>query len=344
MTQRSIRDLRGLLASVIITVAFTTSPSVVTASERNCGSRAVDLASFEGTVQQLRILYREEKFDSLEDNLSCLLDTKARFQSGKTGAAAVYWMFRRQMPAPGVAAEERARVQKWNAEQPKSVFARFAELRLQYALAWNARGSGFAGTVPDSGWTAFAKALRATEQALRAADADLLNTPIAQNLLFAILLDDSQRRADAAAVFDEGVRRWPDYFDFHEVALSRLVPKWGGSWEAVDGFITHWSEQRKATEGDSLYARFYTSAVAGGANPSSTRLDWTRMKASFDELIQRYPTAENKNLAASFACGFRDTAYLKRAMDRIPEAEMARSHWLHGTDPESCRAWFLSAK
>ena len=139
-------------------------------SQRDCASQAVDLASFDRTVQQLRQLYREERFDSLEENPSCLLDAKTRFQSGKSGAAAVYWVFRRQMPAPGVAAEERARVQKWKAERPKSVFARFAELRLQYALAWNARGSGYAGTVPDTGWTAFANGLHATEQALRAAD------------------------------------------------------------------------------------------------------------------------------------------------------------------------------
>jgi hypothetical protein len=283
-------------------------------------------------------------FGPLDENLSCLLDSKARFQSGKSGAAAVYWVFRRQMPAPGVAAEERARVQKWKTERPKSVFARFAELRLQYALAWNARGSGFAGSVPDTGWTTFAEGLRATEQALQGANEDVRNTPIWQNLLFATLLDASQRRADADELFDEGVRRWPDYFDFHEVALSRLVPKWGGSWEAVDGFITHWSEQLKAAEGDSLYARFYASIIAGGARPGATRMDWTRMKASLDDLIQRYPAAENKNLAASFACGFRDADYLKRAMERIPDAELARSYWLSGTDPESCRVWLSSPK
>lgn len=335
--------LSGILAIVIGAVLLTMLPSRAAASQHNCASQFVDFANFDGTVQRLRQLYQEEKFDSLEENLSCLLDAKARFQSGKPGAAAVYWVFRRQMPGPGVAEEERARVQRWKQERPKSLFASFAELRLQYALAWNARGSGYAGTVADTGWTTFAEGLRATEQALRGADADLRNTPIAQNLLFAILLDAPQSRADAEVVFEDGVSRWPDYFDFHEVALSRLVPKWGGSWEVVDGFINHWSERRKATEGDSLYARFYASVIAGGAKPGATRMDWTRMKGSLDDLVKRYPAAENKNLAASFACGFRDAVYLTRALERIPNAELARSYWLSGTDPESCQGWLSSS-
>jgi hypothetical protein len=342
--QRDMRHLPGFLAGVLSAVAFTISPFGVAASQRDCASQVVNLKNFDGTVQRLRQLYREEKFDALDENLSCLLDTKARFQSGKPGAAAVYWMFRRQMPGPGTAPDERTRVLKWKAKRPKSIFPRFAELRLQYALAWDARGSGAAASVSDTGWTSFSEGLRATEQALRRADEDLRDTPIWQNLLFATLLDASQRRTDAEAVFNEGVRRWPDYFDFHEVALSRLVPRWGGSWEAVDDFIIHWSEQRKAAEGDSLYARLYASVIASGANPDATRMDWTRMKASLEDLIQRYPAAENKNLAASFACGFQDAEYVKRAMKRIPKAEIARAHWLRGTDPEACRVWLSSLK
>ncbi len=72
--------------------------------------------------------------------------------------------------------------------------------------------------------------------------------------------------------FEEGVRRWPEYYDFYEVYVSRLVPKWGGSWGAVDQFISSWSVKRLSSEGDSMYARLYTNLISAELRPTSHAL------------------------------------------------------------------------
>jgi hypothetical protein len=62
------------------------------------------------------------------------------------------------------------------------MFVRFAELRLRYAMAWNARGADVAGNVPTEGWRLFNEGLAQTEQAILAAPAELKDSPILQNL------------------------------------------------------------------------------------------------------------------------------------------------------------------
>lgn len=153
------------------------------------------------------------------------------------------------------------------------MFVRFAELRLRYAMAWNARGADVAGNVPTEGWRLFNEGLAQTEQAILAAPAELKDSPILQNLHLAVVQDISESKTSPRAVFEEGVRRWPDYYDFYEVALTRLVPKWGGSWDAVDAFIAHWSKGLAKTSdallplifriGESVFERFNLEGLIG---------------------------------------------------------------------------------
>lgn len=302
--------------------------------------KVVDYSDHDRTVLNLRELYQAGEFVQLDDALACLAHSSKRFQNGKLGASAVYWTFRRQMPAPGVRPTESLHVQRWKRERPNSDFAQFAELRLMYAMAWNARGSGFARSVSEEEWQNFRQGLQETERAILKTPLSLKNMPILQNLHLAVVQDAQGTETSPVAVFEEGVRRWPEYYDFYEVFLTRLVPKWGGSLEAVDKFITSWSEKRQSTEGDSMYARLYTSVIITGVDPYGTKLNWVRMKTSFDELVAKYPDNFYKNLAASFACDYRDAEYFKTAMKRISQNEINPAVWLRETDPATCMQKF----
>lgn len=287
-------------------------------------------------VARLRNLYQTSNFASLDATLTCLVRDPKRFQSGKPGDSAVYWFFRREMPGPGVDAAQGARIKEWQKQKPDSIFPAFGALRLEYALAWNARGSSYAKDVPGGGMQSFQQGLLRTEKLLLEARKEFQQTPIWQNLLLAVSLDVAQGKSDPNSVFEEGVRRWPTYYDFYEVALTRLVPKWGGSWETVDAFIVGWTKQLQASEGESLYARLYASVVFSGADPRETRLDWPRMKRSLDDLLKRYPDPVHKNWAATLACAYGDSAYYKASVQRIGALEMRPQAWIRGTDPASC--------
>jgi hypothetical protein len=107
------------------------------------------------------------------------------------------------------------------------------------------------------------------------------NSPIFQNLLLAVVLDMPKSRVKPLAVFEEGVRRWPEYYDFYEVSLTRLGPMWGGSWDAVDQFMKQRQSCRIATRhiprldapptsGALNRRKAYRCMARGGASASRT--------------------------------------------------------------------------
>lgn len=288
-------------------------------------------------VRDLRVLYMAQQFAELDARLACLMRDPKRFRSGKTGSSAVYGMFRRHILARGVHPQEVATLNRtWREQVPDSIFAEFAEHRLRYAMAWRSRGTSAAHDVTAAGWKDFRQWLVDTEHGLLQARKELRQTPLWHNLMLATVLDMSDGRAKAAVVFEEAVKQWPAHYDFYEVALTRLVPRWGGSWGQVDAFIDRWSDRRRSSEGHSLYARLYASVVADGASPHETRLDWPRMKRGLDDLIARYPDPVHKNLAASFACAYDDRAYLEASLRRIAPHESRPAVWIEGTDPVTC--------
>ncbi|EJL77386.1 hypothetical protein PMI15_04708 [Polaromonas sp. CF318] len=339
---KPISRLLAILASAFLLFAGDASanppePKPSPGSQKDCSLLSeINYNNHDEAVSYLRQLYQTSNFGDLDATLTCLLRDSKRFQSGKTGASAAYWFFRREMPAPGVEAGQGARVKEWQKQKPDSIFPAFANLRLQYALAWNARGSSYAKDVPGGGMQSFQQGLLQTEKSLLEARKEFQQTPIWQNLLLAVSLDAAEGKSDPNSIFEEGAKRWPNYYDFYEVALTRLVPKWGGSWEVVDAFIVGWAKQLQASEGESLYARLYASVVFSGAAPSETRLDWPRMKRSLDDLIKRYPDPVHKNWAAALACAHGDSAYYKVSMQRIGAQEIRPQAWIRGTDPTSC--------
>ena len=303
-------------------------------------SGAVNYEDHEVTVYSLRLLYQSERFAQLETALNCLLESPQTFQSGRLGSSAVYWLYRRALPAPGLTDQAAATVKAWQQQRPKSIYAELASLRLLYATAWKVRGSSYSRDVSKQRMETFAQELLAAERAMKQASPELRDTPMWHNLLLATVLDSQLTTTRAQDVLSTALHRWPKYYDFYEVALSRMVPKWGGSWASVDRFIVEQSSIRRKEEGNSLYARLYWNVIWNdGASPKETALSWPRMKSSLDSLIQLYPHPVHMNIAASFACAYGDLPYAKKIKKRLPSSELLPPVWVTGTDPDSCPGW-----
>jgi hypothetical protein len=303
-----------------------------------------DWSSWSLTHQRVGFLFTIEQWGLLERALKETVPSKRVYPGGDSPASAVYWAFRALMPAPGPIDDARRKVEAWKKAVPDSPYVEFAQARLAYASAWNARGTGGAGSVSKEAWELFGLRLGEAEQTLYSASPALKDTPLWHHLLLAIVQDVPGSRANghdnkADGVFALAVRTWPRYFDFYELRLTRLVPRWGGSWGAVESFIDRWSRQLSATEGDSAYARFYASLRSQGVTPDQTRADWPRMKAGFEELTARYPSAEHRNLYASYACAARDKVAFTAALAKVsPEPPDPRA-WLPGHGYDACLRW-----
>lgn len=309
------------------------------AAPQSEGCALDDWPNFRETMRRIMYLYTAEQWVLLDRALAELTSTQKRFARGEMPANAAYWAFRRLMPGPGMRAAEGERVQRWAKAMPDSMFVPFVQARVLYASAYGARGAGYAGTVSKEGWELFAMRLRDAEKVLNDAPAALKETVLWHNLMLAIQLDLDKERA--AEVFNQAVSKWPSYYDFYEVALSRMVPKWGGSYQQVDAFIRHWSTKQAAIEGESLYARLYSvMAMRNDVDPSETLLDWNTMRASFDDLVKRYPNdAFYRNQFASFACFARDKQTYARAMSMMQRHEVDSESWLDGHSLDACNRW-----
>lgn len=292
---------------------------------------------FDSTVQALRTLYQTEQFEALEKALDQLAHSKDQFISGKTKASAAYWAFRRQMPGPGTQPNEIERIKRWREKIPGSPYSVLAESRYWYGMAWNARGTGYANSVDETAWAVFRESLQRAEAVLLEGPTALQDSPIWYQLLLTIAQDSHDLRSNPDQVLEAAIRKWPRYFDFYELRLTRLLPRWGGSWEDVDKFITRAATPLAKSEGDSLYARLYVSLQAQGIPTKETTARWGRLKPSFRDLVTRYPDPIFKNLYASYACLVKDKKELSAALQKIGPNELIPSVWLRDAPYENCQ-------
>jgi hypothetical protein len=318
--------------------AVKTSPRI--SSERCRQVPAVDFTSFWITVGRLGKLYEGRAFSELELSLSCLVDSDGSFSTGQSGSSAAYWFFRTQMPAPGMDVEGIRLINAWRTQSPTSIFSEFAKLRQTYAMAWQFRGSSPTKDVPAEGMRMFSAMLSGTAESLELASPALKETTLWHNLMLATVLDLGERER-ARAVFEAAVAKWPRHFDFYEVALSRQVPRWGGSWRTVDESIRAWSQRIKSSEGDSMYARLYVSVLADtGISPDETAMDEPHMRRSLDELVRRYPSPKFFAFAASLACFRGEKGAYETALQKLDRTADGPAYWIGGTDPDSCARKF----
>jgi hypothetical protein len=261
------------------------------------------------------------------------------FVDGDSPAAAAYWVFRRLIPAPGAVEEAEGRATRWRNAVPQSVFVTFLQARIAYARAWNARGTGHVGSISPESWELFYIRLAEAEQILLNAPEELKGSPLWHNLLLAIILDNPKSTSKPDVVLEQAAKRWPRYFELYEVRLTRLVPKWGGSWQGVEAFIDEWSTRLAVSEGTSMYARLHISVSNQGVTPDETAMDWARMKASLEDLTRRYPSRKFKNHRASYACFARDKDAFRSAMAQLAPADIEPESWLSGHSYEACMRW-----
>ena len=327
-----------LTRAVFVGIAFFVSLSI---HAKECESPLIEWNDYDKTLSNLSEEYAKNKFIAVEMTLECLATSEATFTSGKVGATAVYWFYRNEIPAPGANELTKQKIEKWKETIDNSPYAHFAELRMMYSQAWNERGSKYASETPEDQFTRFKEKLLLAEAAILADKNQLKETAMAYNLLMAVTLDTNGTATSPQQTFLTGVTNWPNYYDFYEVYLSRLVPKWGGSWEMVDAFITHWSDKLAEQEGKSMYARLYYNVhKLNRLQPQETKIDWKKMKPSLIALTTKYPAKKHFEISASYACFFADYEFYKQLFS---EHKIADSDaWLGNSTVEICNTYLES--
>jgi len=190
---------------------------------------------------------------------------------------------------------------------PKSDTLALAEAIYWYKFAWHARGGGVASSVSPEGLKLFKQRLRRAEQVLKETKAYSSDLPGWYQTMLDVEFELGRPQETILKTLEEAVQRYKYYYPDYFAMVFYLLPKWGGSWQAVDNFA-NWSAKSTEPElGDAMYARIYWYVYEKMWNRrtifSETRISWKKMNASFQTILKRHPKSNwNLNNYAKFAC------------------------------------------
>jgi hypothetical protein len=198
----------------------------------------------------------------------------------------------------------RLRFDQWMSSAPVSGTANVAMAHYWRNRAWFYRGGGYAGSVPGPAWPMYQRYTAEARKVLIAHEASAGRNPAWFSTMINISRDEDWPRKDVKRLAVKLFREAPWYVPAYQSLASTLMPKWGGSYKAVEGFARAAIKHVPADEHDEAYARIYMNLEMAG-EPSLFKVspaDWPTMKRGLDDLAVRYPNVQNIEAKAKFAC------------------------------------------
>ena len=225
----------------------------------------------------------------------------------------------------------------WARSAPGSATARLAHAHVISRRGWAIRGGGYARTVPAEAWAPFhahikrARKYLEQEKAVASANPDYYADLIS-------LIQSEQGTGNPEPVLKEGMSRYPGYYPMYFAMLNYLLPKWHGDAGSIEKFASAAVEHTAAIEGEGMYARIYWFASQSEYGDDlfyRSFAHWDRMKAGFDDVVQRYPDQWNLQNYAKFACDAQDTQTLAALLERVRKPIIHRA-WGNQERFEEC--------
>jgi hypothetical protein len=287
--------------------------TVVSADEIAATAPPPDLAF------QAQQFFSESQYAKLEDLIDKLVDSKERAVDGRyqlymltSGLGDWFGLWDERLDST-----HSTQFREWRQQFPDSAAEPIVEAMFTQALAWRARGTGYASEVASEAWTLFRKR---NEQALRILMDNRKRSstlPTWYELVLALGEDTGMPGKELSALFEEGIHRFPGYHSIYFAYARQFSPRWGGSYERADAFIREVVAIKTNPDGEALYARLYWLLDQESGAPQTffneSLVSWPRMRNGFEVLMKQFPLSQ-WNLAnfAMFACRAHDgNTYLK---------------------------------
>jgi hypothetical protein len=213
-----------------------------------------------------------------------------------------------------------AEIREWSKKAP-SPASYIALARLYAEWGWEQRGSSLAKDVSPAQWTAFREKLHMAHQILDTYKDTASVDPEWYRTMILVSRGEQWDAAAQSALYHEALTRFPDYVEnYYEIAESQQ-PKWYGSWEQFDALARLAASNTARTQGSSRYAMVYwkIGPDCDCSDSSNVAAHWPALKASFDDLVHRYPTQWNVSGFAYFACRARDRATARAQLAKLRE-------------------------
>jgi len=249
-------------------------------------------------TQPSRIL-KEEKFVELD----CLADRarsgKERLPGGLWRIHLLYQGLRYPVLYPVHATQEDwtghlQLLQRWVKARPESITARVASALAYLGYASDARGTGYASTVSESGWKLFGEphsGSPANSQGSLEADRQMPGMVCAMQM---VSVNQSWSVADARALFEETNKFEPEYYTYARDLAYYLLPKWSGKAGDTERFLQEAADRIGGDKGDILYFQVAAADYVICGCDNNPDLSWDRIKRGFEASEKRYGVVDGE--------------------------------------------------
>jgi hypothetical protein len=293
-------------------------------------------------------LLKDEDFDGLERMATSFRRTGARTSSGLWKLTLYYAGVSKAFETYDIDAAHWTAVEKvtnaWVGRYPKSPTAHLAHADMLLQHAWAYRGPWRAKEVRAEDWQPFRNYVDQARQYLETYKAIGSSDPRWYELMASIANLQSWSDVDFTNLMNEGLNRYPTFYQLYFAAINYYTPKWGGSAEAIEAFAKDAMKRTRSTEGAGLYARIYwyaSQAQYGERLFTESLVDWPVMKTGIDDLLKKYPDSWNTNNFAKIACLARDKPKTAELLRQIKGPPLTAA-WGNAANFERCRAWVAS--
>jgi hypothetical protein len=213
--------------------------------------------------------------------------------------------------------------------------------------AWGVRGGGYANSVSAQAFALFTHRTEMAAAALHDTAALASSSPLWYQLSLSVGLDQSMGAEKLRDIFNRGFVDFPMHLPLYRQMLRSLMPRWGGSYEAVDQFIADVHKHTVGRLGFEMYARLYWIYAALEGDDvdifSDAKADWPTMRSGFDDMIRHHPRSDYLfNVYANFACRSGDKDKYE-ALRSIITARESAAAWSNKFSIQICDKRFVTA-
>ena len=305
------------------------------------GDASSDIHAVSSYSKTITSLFKAGKFEQLD----CVADSvrfhKEKFPGGMWKLHAIYSGL--EKPPLHATQEDWGThmelLQQWMTTRPESITARVALAESYVNYGWDARGSGLADTVSESGWKLLAERSAKARQVLEQASALSNKDPEWYVAMQHVALGQSWEPDARQALLEQAIKFEPAYYYYYRMYADSILPKWGGEEGEVEKFLQESADHVGGDAGDSLYFRVAATLYCGCENDQQLKLSWPRIVRGLAAVEKQDGSSpENWNQLAHMALNFGDILVAYKMIAKIGD-QWSEDIWQTSSSFESAKQW-----
>lgn len=329
--------------------------SDIPASDQACvntqSSNQSELSQRENIQSEAATAFSSENFEKLESYYSIYRQRTSLTVAGLWKLNFFYkGIFNNDLNSPKYQDDKNwmiveSKIKKWMELSPKSPAPYIVYSNFLIARGWHFRGDGYSSEVTSEGWDLLRKNIKLAREILEKSKDITSVDPQWYTNMAEIAMLQSWSKTEVNKLLHEALSKEAYYHETYYAIFRYLLPKWSGSFTEAQQFASDAARITSKCEGEGMYARIYWRAfnIHGEFTQdkpfASNQVNWKRMSAGFEDIIERYPSFWNVNNYAKFACFAQDKGKTKELISRINNQPIMEAWGNFGFGFSYCQKW-----